>query len=98
MLGFNPLAAQEDGSCRQKAAGCTYRSATNFNITANIDDGSCLLAVAGCMRSHATNFDPNATSDDGSCAFEEACSGDVNANGMVEVGDLLEILSHFGQT
>ena len=82
--------------------GCTLPHADNFNPEANEDDGSCLLteffSAPGCTYPHATNFDPNATSDDGSCAFGEACPGDVNANGMVEVGDLLEILSHFGQT
>ena len=60
--------------------------------------GSFVLALgeSGCTDSTAPNFNPNAVVDDGSCLVD--CEGDVNGDGAVTVGDLLQILAEFGCT
>ena len=48
----------------------------------------------GCTDSNATKLhNPNAVVDDGSCLVD--CAGDVNGDGAVTVGDLLQILAEF---
>ena len=44
------------------------------------------------------NFDPVALMDDGSCIFPplETCTGDVDGDGSVSVGDVLGLLASFG--
>ena len=54
------------------------------------------LGEEGCTDSNATNYNPNAVVDDGSCLVD--CAGDVNGDGAVTVGDLLQILAEFGCT
>jgi len=65
---------EADVESTEKALGCTYSDATNYNSTAVIDDGSCVypeppLPVLGCMYSDALNHNPSATEDDGSCRY-----------------------------
>ena len=55
------------------------------------------LGESGCTDPAADNYNPNAVVDDGSCVTTE-CSGDVNGDGAVTVGDLLAILAEFGCT
>lgn len=55
------------------------------------------LGVEGCTDPEALNFNPEAVVDDGSCVVD-TCSGDVNGDNSVTVGDLLEILAEFGCT
>ena len=55
------------------------------------------LGESGCTDAAADNYNPNAVVDDGSCVTTE-CSGDVNGDGAVTVGDLLAILAEFGCT
>ena len=54
------------------------------------------LGESGCTNPSAENFNPNAVVDDGSCLVD--CTGDVNGDGAVTVGDLLQILAEFGCT
>lgn len=56
------------------------------------------LGVEGCTDMAATNFNPDAVVDDGSCEIAAPCFGDVNGDGSVTVGDMLEILAEFGCT
>ena len=82
--------------------GCMYPTAVNFAGYATVDNGSCLFA--GCTDENAGNFNPLATIDDGSCGEacdpenESMCTTDVNNDGFVNVGDLLLLLSEFGET
>ena len=54
----------------------------------------------------AQNYNPEATTDDGSCQFPEGCAEetvcglvyDGNNDGVVGSGDLLQLLTEFGQT
>lgn len=50
-----------------------------------------LLAFGGCMDESALNFYPIATWDDGSCEYE-LMPGDVDANGQVNVSDIVIIV------
>ena len=75
--------------------GCTYPGASNYNPAANDDDGYCLFA--GCLDVDALNFIAWANVDSGNCVYGAFCAEDVNADGAVTVGDLLQILSAFGE-
>ena len=69
------------------------QSDTNGNGICDVND------VAGCSYPGASNFASGATMDDGSCVFDLApdCVADVDSDGLVGVGDVLIILSAFGQ-
>jgi poly(3-hydroxybutyrate) depolymerase len=91
--------------CAPVIEGCTEPHADNYNPWATADDGSCdhtdFFAAAGCTYALAPNFDPDALLDDGSCqgfAAPSLCPEDLNANGAVDVGDLLALLGAFGET
>ena len=86
--------------------GCTYPSALNFDPSATSDDGSCQMdcpeGVVGCTYELAENFDPAATLDDGTCSFELFTAPclvyDGNGDGAVGSGDLLGLLTEFGDS
>lgn len=80
--------------------GCTYAHAVNYFPIANVDDGSCIFA--GCTDPSSSNYVATASVDDGSCN-PELCEdgatsnmGDLNGDGFVGAGDLLQFLSVFG--
>ena len=62
--------------------------------------------VFGCLYPFAQNYNHEATTDDGSCVFPEGCAEetacglvyDGNNDGVVGSGDLLQLLTEFGQT
>jgi len=64
------------------------------------EDGICdEQEILGCTEAQALNFHPAATDDDGSCVFPEApCPLDVDGDGYVGIGDILDILSGFGES
>jgi len=91
----------DDGSCEFiSCAGCTVAIACNYNIGATIDDGSCeYTSCAGCTYADANNFTPGATLDDNSCLFDPAvstCPQDLNGDGLINTGDLGNLLSVYG--
>ncbi len=54
------------------------------------------LEVFGCTDEAASNYDAEATYDDGTC---EVCAlADGDCNGIVDIADLLDMLSYFGCT
>ena len=101
--------ANINGICDElEVLGCTYAAACNYNMDANVDDGQCDFScipmgcqgpgvVQGCTVPEASNYDASATCDDGSCTFSAACAADLDDDGLVNMGDLLEFLSLFGQ-
>ncbi|MEO0403621.1 MAG: hypothetical protein AAF193_01995, partial [Bacteroidota bacterium] len=92
-------ATLDDGTCEYNScAGCTDINACNYDDTASIDNGTCdFLSCAGCTDDTACNYDPSATIDNGSCDFNSCnCMGDMNADQVVDVVDLLAFLSWFG--
>jgi len=52
--------------------------------------------VLGCTGEAAQNYDAEATYDDGTCEVCAAADGDCN--GIVDIADLLDMLSYFGCT
>ena len=101
--------ANINGICDElEVLGCTYAAACNYNMDANVDDGQCDFScipmgcqgpdvVQGCTVPEASNYDAFATCDNGSCTFSAACAADLDDDGLVNMGDLLEFLSLFGQ-
>ena len=104
--GVTSWAEGECGGVTGDVPGCTYPMACNHDPNATVDDGSCLFPPfgcafeqgSGCTYTMALNFDPFALIDDGSCMFPplETCSGDVDGDGSVSVGDVLGMLANFG--
>ena len=80
--------------------GCTYEHAVNHSPIASVDDGSCIFT--GCTDPSASNYEPYATVDDGTCDSEPCDDvtasnmGDLNNDGSVGAGDLLQFLSVYG--
>jgi hypothetical protein len=93
-LNYNPNAVTDDGSCSYPVPGCTDPMACNFNQSAQVDDGSCDFSCYGCTYIGADNYNVNATRDDGSCVY--SCAQDINNDGFVNSGDLLNLLAAFG--
>lgn len=70
--------------------GCTDPLACNYNASMNFNDGSCVYP--GCTNIEALNYDPTAGCDNGECEF----NGDIDGDGSVGTGDLLDLLGNFG--
>ena len=83
--------------------GCADPFAANFDPLAdpNSSDSFCTgLAEAGCTYEGASNYSATAQWDDGSCTFAappQDCP-DNNGDGLIGVGDVLILLSAFGDT
>ena len=84
---------------RVKAVGSIWFDISNINTAIIFQAG-----IDGCTDSEACNYDEEATNDDGSCTYPESgfdcdgndlCPSDVNDNGVVDVGDVLLVLSEF---
>ena len=92
---YDPAATYDDGSC--SFDGCTDESASNYCPLALNDDGSCTYEVLGCTYPEASNYNAEATADDGSCELvaDNSCPFDVDGNGLVGSGDLLEFLAAY---
>ena len=85
-FGFD-AAAQESNPVN----GCTDVAACNYNPNATLDDGSCLsCAIAATFCGVGTVWD----------AGSQKCigdgSGDINLDGCVQLGDLLDLLGVYG--
>ena len=89
---YDPAAIIDDGSCEY--TGCTDMASANYNPIATIDDGSCV--IVGCMDPEGYDYDPNANYP-GGCDYPDPCPGDINDDGLVNVGDLLEFFQYYGQ-
>lgn len=90
--------------CIELLPGCTESHADNYNPLANEEDGSCsyvlFFSASGCTYDQATNFDAQALFDDGTCEWSSTnpCPADLNDNGLVDVSDVLLMLTAFGQS
>ncbi|MBI1265938.1 MAG: hypothetical protein GC193_00765 [Cryomorphaceae bacterium] len=85
-------------SC-EACAGCTDPLSLEYNPFAGSDDGSCATSlVYGCTYSDADNYNAAANVDDGSCMFTTGsdCPEDLNGDGIINAGDLLQFLGAFG--
>ncbi|MBL7944196.1 MAG: hypothetical protein JNM00_15610, partial [Flavobacteriales bacterium] len=88
---YDPLSGCPDSSCIYP--GCTSTEACNYQPDAWPDDGSCIFP--GCTDPTANNYDATSGCDDGSCTYS-GCEGDIAEDGMVNIGDLILLLSQFG--
>ena len=84
---------------RVKAVGSIWFDISNINTAIIFQTG-----IDGCTDVSACNFDTIATNDDGSCIYpdpgydclgNDLCPADVNNNGVIDVGDVLLVLSDF---
>ena len=77
---------------------CGGTCVSDLNANGICDD----VDVLGCTYESATNFNPAATADNNSCEFNAiywpTCFGDLDLNGGVGTGDLLQFLEVFGST
>ena len=80
---------------------CGGSCTSDYNNNGVCDDQE----VPGCTYAFAENYNPDATDDDGSCTVaecdlseEDGCNleGDLNGDGFVGTGDLLDFLTQFG--
>ena len=83
--------------------GCANPFAANFDPLADPNSPSSLcegLAQSGCTYAGAENYSAAAQWDDGSCTFAAAPDDcpDNNGDGLIGVGDVLILLSAFGDT
>ena len=90
---YDDSATVDDGSCYY--SGCMDATAANYDDTATVDDGSCL--VVGCMDPDGLNYDSTANFS-GGCDYPDACIGDINYDGFVDVTDLLTFFQYYGTT
>ena len=107
---YNPEANANDGTCifpdsfTTSCGTCTYDC--DGTCLADADgDGICdTCECPGCQDEAACNYDATAT-DPGACFYPDPgfncdgtslCLEDLNGNGAIEVGDVLEVLSEFG--
>tara|TARA_Y100001954_G_scaffold237382_1_gene300866 strand:+ start:154 stop:5358 length:5205 start_codon:yes stop_codon:yes gene_type:complete len=92
---FNHLLMIEENA--NPILGCTYEGALNYDMYANMDNGSC--EFEGCTDEEALNYNDIFNVDDGSCIYNltnPGCISDINMDGIVSTGDLLLLLSDFG--
>jgi len=78
--------------------GCTAPDDPSYSPFAD-DDLRCGLGYwVGCTIPEAINYNEGAFFDDGSCAWDEGdgCPYDLDADGVIGVSDILELLSFFG--
>ena len=104
---YNPEANADDGSCAFPEPGFDCEGTCIAGVdcegtcggTVVLDDcgvcGGDNTTCAGCTDPGATNYDDTATIDDGTCEFP-LCLGDLNADLLVSVADILEMLGDFG--
>ena len=79
---------------------CQGNCTSDFNSNGVCDN----LEVFGCTYVDALNYNSAATTDNGSCLYENndnetvwaTCYGDLNGNGTVGIGDLIEFLAVYG--
>ena len=99
---YDPEANVEDGSCEFPAQ---YYTCDDECVLDDDGDGVCNpLELSGCQDDTACNYDESAT-DPGTCFYPDEgyncdgsplCLEDLNANGAIDVGDVLLVLSEFG--
>ena len=68
--------------------GCTDSGACNFNVQAFVDDGSCHFNCQFCLTGTVWSEELGGCIGDG--------SGDINLDGCVQLNDLLDLLSAYG--
>lgn len=78
----------------QEPVACNYDPTGFFADCTLCEFSSC----TGCTYATASNYDPSATIDDGTCEVsgEDPCPEDLDGDGTIGTGDLLQFLGAFG--
>lgn len=71
--------------------GCTYWFFPNYDPEALIDDGSCEFGPGGGGGGGGCNYESWCEEN-----YEDGCQADLNEDGVITVGDLLELMSVYG--
>ena len=87
-LWSRELNPDEISSLFSPVSGCMHEKACNYNESANLDDGTCEFVSCHCLV--GTVWDPGL----GGCIGDG--SGDINLDGCVQLNDLLDLLSAYG--
>ena len=69
-----------------------------FGVVEFIDYNAPDESIPGCTYVGADNYDPEANTDDGSCTYQGICPGDLDADGVIGVMDILELLGLYDTT
>ena len=90
---YSAIATDDDGTCFFVPAGLDCSLNCLYDAD---DDGVCdENELSGCTNEEALNYTALATDDDGSCVFE-TCPSDLDGDGSVSIGDVLELLTDYG--
>ena len=83
-----------DGICDDidPCVGSPATCCSDFNTNGLCDNEE----VVGCTYAAAPNYNPDATMDDGSCLL--TCTGDLNGDGIIQLTDLLDFLTSYGNS
>lgn len=90
---YAALATDDDGSCTFVPIGMDC--AMNCLFDADLDGICDADELHGCTDFDALNYTALATEDDGSCTYE-TCPSDLDGDGYINIGDVLQLLTDFG--
>ena len=91
---YDPFANTANGTCEfSSCGGCIYPTAENYNPVASRDDGSCIFV--GCTNTAFASFSPQANTMDNALCTNVPVSADLNADGTVQIEDLMQFLQAF---
>ena len=87
-LWSRELSQHEISQLLDPFSGCAHEQACNYNESANLDDGTCEFVSCHCLT--GTVWDEGL----GGCIGDG--SADINFDGCVQLNDLLDLLSAYG--
>lgn len=90
---YSSEATIDNGTCDYSCSGCTDPEADNYDPAATVDDGSCVQGSQFCGP--GTIWDPELLICVGTVT-EDPCPADLDTDGIIGTGDLLELLGMFG--
>jgi hypothetical protein len=97
--GLDLIDADGDGVCdADEVSGCTSEpTACNYNPAAT-DEEPCIIPIPNCAACNANNDGLVLIDSDGDgiCDADDVCLGDFDNSGLINSGDLLQLLSTFG--
>jgi len=85
------------GALLTACPGCSDPDNHAYSPFSGGDAGCTDTGASGCTYPSAVNFNPLAFFEDGTCVFDDGtCAQDINADGLVSVADILDLLTFFG--